>query len=468
MAKKQKESIIDINEAISNAYVHLYPRHVDEKALGETAAFFQEEAKKRRQSAKGQAVKQLLNSTLVKINGNPVNLETFQKVFGADQIEEALGTALSQAADKINAEFAQINSGSLTDAVKQINSIIYRSGQVDENRFNEWTKAIGQAIDTVNLFPEGFNLANVLENSKNSPTIMNLSAEEAKAADNIIKYILNAKQKSESGELSKGSLIGTTRNIIGSQLGEIWGKQNYQALDIKNYESEIDKAIEHIFEAKLSGTSKTVESGITAKPDVITNKLFTSEILSKELFGNKDYTVTGQVEILANTSVKQSSVANLKNIRLVSGTPILTVIEGIAKNGKRYEYGTYNVLAHYSRFNETYNDLKEFIAGSFMNQYLMGTGQQLTGGGIDTAWFMMISGKVYSMLDIVDDIVKGNSMITIEFPKISAMPKQNKSQSILANAYDRSDKTKELINKLTITAILNANFYKKVDFKRKI
>jgi len=55
--------------------------------------------------------------------------------------------------------------------------------------------------------------------------------------------------------------------------------------------------------------------------------------------------------------------------------------------------------------------------------------------------------------------VSGNSTITIEFPNISAVPKLNKSNSTLADAYERSNKTKELINKLTITAILNANFY---------
>ena len=89
----------------------------------------------------------------------------------------------------------------------------------------------------------------------------------------------------------------------------------------------------------------------------------------------------------------------------------------------------------------------------------MGTGKQLDSGGYDTTWFMLISGKAYSMLDIIDDIVSGNSTITIEFPNISAVPKLNKSNSTLADAYERSNKTKELINKLTITAILNANFY---------
>ena len=447
MTKNNQSSIINIDEAIQNAYVHLMAKHVKKEEIANTSAFFRNEAQKRQQSSKSQAVKQLLNSTLVRINNNPVNTENFINTFGTAQLEESLGKALSEAADTMNEQFQNIDGPTLTDAVQKINSIIYSSAQMNKQTFNLWLNAIGEALQAVNIFPKGLDLIRIIEENKEMPTLINLSTEELKATNKIIQYIQKAYQNFQNGQLTKGSLIGTTRNIIGSQLGEVWGKQLLESLDESKFEQQTDAIVENIFKAKLSGTSKTISSGITAKSDIVTNKLFTSKISP---VGN----TSGQIDILANASVKQSSTLTPQHIRLVSGTSIKTVVK------ESPQYGTYNILAHYSSFKNEYNDFKTFVAGSFVNQYLMGTGQQLTNGGIDTAWFMLISGRAYSMLDIIDDIVKGKSTITIEFPGISKVKEIDKGQNTLQEAIERSDKTKEAINKLTITAILNANFYK--------
>ena len=451
MAKNERPSIININEAIQNAYIHLMVKHVDKDEIKLTSAYFKKQAQENQQLSKKQAIEQLLNSTLVRINNNPVNTENFINTFGTTQLEESLGKALSEAADTMNEQFQNIEGSTLTDAVQKINSIIYSSTQMNKQTFNLWLDAIGEALQAVNIFPKGLDLIKIIEESRETPTLINLSTEELKATNKIMQYIQKAYQNFQNGQLTKGSLIGTTRNIIGSQLGEIWGKQLLESLDESKFEQQIDTIVENTFKAKLSGTSRTTGSHTTAKPDIMTNKLFTSKISP-----NGD--ISGQVEILANASVKQSATLTPQHIRLVSGTPIKTVIEGSLEG---YKYGTYNILAHYASFKNEYNDFKTFVAGSFMNQYLMGTGQQLTNGGVDTAWFMLISGRAYSMLDIIDDIVKGNSStITIEFPGISEVRKINKGQSTLEAAIERSNKTKEAINKLTITAILNANFYK--------
>ena len=451
MAKNERPSIININEAIQNAYIHLMVKHVDKDEIKLTSAYFKKQAQENQQLSKKQAIEQLLNSTLVRINNNPVNTENFINTFGTTQLEESLGKALSEAADTMNEQFQNIEGSTLTDAVQKINSIIYSSTQMNKQTFNLWLDAIGEALQAVNIFPKGLDLIKIIEESREMPTLINLSTEELKATNKIMQYIQKAYQNFQNGQLTKGSLIGTTRNIIGSQLGEIWGKQLLESLDESKFEQQIDAIVENTFKAKLSGTSRTTDSHTTAKPDIMTNKLFTSKISP-----NGD--ISGQVEILANASVKQSATLTPQHIRLVSGTPIKTVIEGSLEG---YKYGTYNILAHYASFKNEYNDFKTFVAGSFINQYLMGTGQQLTNGGVDTAWFMLISGRAYSMLDIIDDIVKGNSStITIEFPGISEVRKINKGQSTLEAAIERSNKAKEAINKLTITAILNANFYK--------
>lgn len=451
MAKNERPSIININEAIQNAYIHLMVKHVDKDEIKLTSAYFKKQAQENQQLSKKQAIEQLLNSTLVRINNNPVNTENFINTFGTTQLEESLGKALSEAADTMNEQFQNIEGSTLTDAVQKINSIIYSSTQMNKQTFNLWLDAIGEALQAVNIFPKGLDLIKIIEGSRETPTLINLSTEELKATNKIMQYIQKAYQNFQNGQLTKGSLIGTTRNIIGSQLGEIWGKQLLESLDESKFEQQIDAIVENTFKAKLSGTSRTTGSHTTAKPDIMTNKLFTSKISP-----NGD--ISGQVEILANASVKQSATLTPQHIRLVSGTPIKTVIEGSLEG---YKYGTYNILAHYASFKNEYNDFKTFVAGSFINQYLMGTGQQLTNGGVDTAWFMLISGRAYSMLDIIDDIVKGNSStITIEFPGISEVRKINKGQSTLEAAIERSNKAKEAINKLTITAILNANFYK--------
>lgn len=448
MAKKSENfSVINIDEAISNAYIHLMPKHVDKSSISTTAAFFQREASKRQNSAKNKAVKQMLNSTLLRINGKQVDLETFVNTFGTAQLEESLGIALTQAANEMNEQFSNIEGPTLTEAVQQINRIIYGSKQTNSETFNSWLDAVGQALQAVNISPKGFDLARAISAGKSIPTLIDASPEEVAAANKIVEYIERAQAKLGAGKLTKNSLIGTTRNITGNKLGEIWGLQLSQSLDISKFEPNIDAAVERNFKAKLSGTSKTVgEKGVTATPDVITNKLFTVKV-------SPTTEVSGQIDVEAALSIKQSSTLTPKNIYLIRNTPILTVIKDSP------QYGTYNILAHYNSFKNEYKDFKTFIAGSFMTQYLMGTGKQLNNGGYDTAWFMLISGKAYSMLDIIDDIVSGNSTITIEFPNISAVPKLNKSNSTLADAYERSNKTKELINKLTITAILNANFY---------
>ena len=451
MAKNERPSIININEAIQNAYIHLMVKHVDKDEIKLTSAYFKKQAQENQQLSKKQAIEQLLNSTLVRINNNPVNTENFINTFGTTQLEESLGKALSEAADTMNEQFQNIEGSTLTDAVQKINSIIYSSTQMNKQTFNLWLDAIGEALQAVNIFPKGLDLIKIIEESRETPTLINLSTEELKATNKIMQYIQKAYQNFQNGQLTKGSLIGTTRNIIGSQLGEVWGKQLLESLDESKFEQQIDTIVENTFKAKLSGTSRTTGSHTTAKPDIMTNKLFTSKISP-----NGD--ISGQVEILANASVKQSATLTPQHIRLVSGTPIKTVIEGSLEG---YKYGTYNILAHYASFKNEYNDFKTFVAGSFINQYLMGTGQQLTNGGVDTAWFMLISGRAYSMLDIIDDIVKGNSStITIEFPGISEVRKIDKGQNTLKEAIERSNKTKEAINKLTITAILNANFYK--------
>lgn len=447
MAKNNQSSIINIDEAVQNAYIHLIANHVKKEEIAATSVFFRKQAQERQQSSKSQAVKQLLNSTLVRINNNPVNAENFINTFGTVQLEESLGKALSEAADSMNEQFQNVDGLTLTDAVQKINSIIYSSAQMNKQTFNSWLNAIGEALQAVNIFPKGLDLIRIIEKNGEVPTIINASIEEIEATNKIIRYIQNAYQRFQDKQLTKGSLIGTTRNIIGSQLGEIWGKQLLESLDESKLEQQTDAIVENTFKAKLSGTSKTTGSHTVAKPDIVTNKLFTSKISP---LGN----ISGQVDILANASVKQSGTLTPRHIRLVSGTPIQTVIEGTP------QYGTYNILAHYSSFKNEYNDFKTFVAGSFMNQYLMGTGQQLTNGGIDTAWFMLISGRAYSILDIIDDIVKGNSTITIEFPGISEVRKINRGQNTLQEAIERSNKAKEAINKLTITAILNANFYK--------
>lgn len=447
MAKKsENSSVINIDEAISNAYIHLMPKHVDKSSISTTAAFFQREASKRQNSARNKAVKQMLNSTLLRINDKQVDLETFVNTFGTAQLEESLGIALTQAANEMNEQFSNIEGPTLTEAVQQINRIIYGSKQTNSETFNSWLDAVGQALQAVNISPKGFDLARAISAGKSIPTLIDASPEEVAAANKIVEYIERAQAKLGAGKLTKNSLIGTTRNITGNKLGEIWGKQLAESLDVNRFEPSVDAAVERTFKAKLSGTSKTIEGGITAKPDIITNKLFTARILPTS-------EVSGQIDILANASIKQSSSLTPKNIHLVRNTPILTVIKDSP------QYGTYNILAHYNSFKNEYKDFKTFVAGSFMTQYLMGTGKQLDNGGSDTAWFMLISGRAYSMLDIIDDIVRGNSTITIEFPNISAVPKLNKTNSVLADAYKRSNDTKDLINKLTITAILNANFY---------
>lgn len=466
-------NVIDIDSLISQAYVHLYPEHVNSQTMSFVAASFAQAAQQQYSNATNKAIAQILNSTLLKINNKKVTSKEFMEAYGSDNLEIELEAALTAASEAMTKQF-ELN-GDLTEAIDKIHSIIDNHKYINKAVLNEWGDAVWDALKLIGVNKDAYKNLTQLESltQQNSEGLIQMTPETLDMINRIIKYMSNAeeKRKDKHGRLGKRSLRGTTQNIVGSQLGEAYGKMLIDNLDSNKLEASITDAIVSALKSpnvkisalnspsvSRSGQKVTENTNSTVKPDIISdNGLFTitTQINNKTL----------SLDALVNSSVKEYRVNEPGSIHIISNTPITTVWKDQVST-KETLYGAYNAIAHSSHFQETYNNLKELIAGTYFTQYLMGSGQRIKdSNGIDTAWFMIIGKKAYSILDIVKDVVSSNpnsSTITIKFQGDSQIKNENVDiyNNVLQNALERSRKTKEAINKIKISATLNARFYK--------
>lgn len=465
--------IIDIDQLISQVYIHLYPQDVNSSTIDLVTGSFIQSAQEGYKNAINKATTQLLNSTMLKINGKETTAKEFTQIYGKNNLQLDLENAFTEAGEQMTQQFSNIQ-GDLTEAINNVYQIINDNKRIGKTALNEWSNAIWEALAQININEEAYQKLLTLEEAsqQGQSTITEADAATLKMVNDIIEKINNAENKRKSnkyGRLKKASLRGSTRYILGSQLGEVYGQRLAESLDPNNLTDEIDKSVWRALSnitlspgsafssIKRTGQKTTEITSTTVKPDIISeNALFT---VNKYINGQNL-----SFDILINSSIKEYRYKRPNFIHIVGGTPITTVWKDHV-NTRESLYTAYNAIVHKEEFNEAYNSLKELIAGNYFVQYLMGTGEKISGGGNDTAWFMIVGKEVYSMLDIIKNVVSdkpGTSSIIIKFDGEKGIKneKENQYQNVLTNAKKRSDNIKEAINKIKITALLNAKFYK--------
>ena len=118
---------------------------------------------------------------------------------------------------------------------------------------------------------------------------------------------------------------------------------------------------------------------------------------------------------------------------------------------------------------EGYKLLRANIAASFFSEWLTGSGKNIK-GNIDKAQFLMINGKVYSVMSIINNIcdamMKGhNTAVGISISGIEGLKASNSkwlpnegAPNSTAYAILRSEMVNVALNAVTISATFNSKY----------
>lgn len=325
-------------------------------------------------------------------------------------------------------------------------------------------------------------LTNIGQRLSNNPNfsldwgdIMAISSSQVTVARRIADYLEKAAQKFESsgGTLSAASFRGTISNIFNTAIGEPLSRL-FVAKGLEYVANIADQSVDNIMiggsqgklkwdsgsQPSLSGT-RTTEVGGTSKVDIINDDVFS---LSTQVNGQN---IT--IEIGTNMSVKWHS-SKKRRIQIVSNTTL-----GSLYNESRERTLAYNIIAHRkstSAFNQAYRIVRAGTAASFFNNWLSGSGSQILGtSSIDRAQFLMINGRVYSVVRIVNNICEdidrnqgNNSAFRMDIEGIDSSINRwwgTAGVSNIIEAQKRSNYVNGVLSKLTVGCTLNSNILTK-------
>lgn len=205
-------------------------------------------------------------------------------------------------------------------------------------------------------------------------------------------------------------------------------------------------------------------SQATSKVDLFNSDAFTFSIQMR------DRSIVN-IELGSNISSKwYQSVANNKpsTIHLVSSGNIDKIFKQFdRKVGNVMK----NIVAHRWDDEIGYTGVRTVVASSFVTEWLAGTGTS-TPIGPDTVQFIMINGKLYSVMDIVKRVVTKSlkyatrgSQPNLSFNGITALdtgvrnwrPMEEGDKEEWDAAWKRSNAVRDIINAITISATFNYN-----------
>lgn len=298
----------------------------------------------------------------------------------------------------------------------------------------------------------------------NAKNVDILSKDELIQLSKIQEYLTNAANafKKNNNQLSTRSFSSTINNIFSTILGEGWAVSTLSSI-VSNSLNEFENALAAIpnmcSEVSPGGTGKDIQ-GTVSKVDVFSNDAFS---MSLEQYG---YNL--KINIGSNLSVKTySTYKESTNIHIVSGSPLGKYISQMPIIGQYY---TYNTIVHNDEAGSAnaFRTLRAAYAATFFNEWLSGSGQMMEGGlNINTAQFLMVNGRVYSIMSIVrnvcnkllgiDDFESANMPIHLHISKINNAWSANQSKGPnWVDARIRSEAVKAVINQLIISVDFNA------------
>ena len=265
------------------------------------------------------------------------------------------------------------------------------------------------------------------------------------------------------GSIDSKSFSSTITNIFSTTLGE-----KAAATMLKQFFNEQGQNIENSLMSvksirpKVVGSKTTKDEGRVSKVDVLSGKT-----LSLKLINNSGKEIA--IEIATNLSVKWYASKD-SQIHIVNSTPLKRYI-GDEKGEKYY---TYNTFYHYGGgkgSSEAFRAMRASLAATFFDEWLSGGGQALKNGGINKAQFLMVNGKIYSVMSIIKNICEelnqlngfnsAGMPIKVHFSNSKVEWQGDPSVKNWEKAIERSEKIKEIINKIVISASFNKNILTK-------
>lgn len=333
-----------------------------------------------------------------------------------------LESTLDTIADALNATIDQVSVQSMDSIINSAYSFsgMLAGGAADAAQVNAFFNEVLRGLSMTYGFNSGITNrlieigkamtgdANFSLTSTFQGQTFTMTADDVRNANQIITYLGNAANKlKQDGSVSAESFRGTIRNVFQTGIAErLAAILLGSALDtgISTFEQELQARNANITvnqpSIKMGGRSK--EGRKTSKVDVFNSPGFQLQV---QINGQ-----TATIEVATNMSVKwYKNAKNIGDIHIISDTPFREVYPFGTPEG----YLASNVVVHGhdetkadSGIGASYKMLRASIAASFFNDWLSGSGQVMS-GNIDKAQFLMVNGKVYSIMSIVNNVCEG-------------------------------------------------------------
>lgn len=426
MAKRNKRnnSKMEINvDTYVDIYIHYHAsRFINNGGLEEANSYFAEKYDTAISGMRKNAIDAQAKAIGARMRARGTSASQSMDIAEGLAQGDLLETTFESIADELNKKIEQ------TAEVASFEELLQQSGdfynllsekQVETASLKEFFSLLMQAMNLMNGYPKSmvvaFNkMGKKLTGDKNFSMSTEgglnrrgstLTMSDLKTADKIIEILDTATQKfAEKGSVNKNSFRTTVTQIFSRVIGENFAK-NILASIVQEVTDDVDAqltSIPNLFPSDK--TSKAVVKGAsrdslgkTSKVDVFNQDAFKLEFE----YGGR------QCEVALSTNISAKWYKELydegtANVSLVSRTPVGTYF----KDGGE-KYLAYNVLAHSfssPAYHQAYRILRASTAASFLQEWMSGTGAKIKGGFINKAQFLMINGRIYSVMSIINAI----------------------------------------------------------------
>lgn len=408
-------------------------------------------------------------------------VEVINALSNGSMLENILSQLARGITDSIDRNFSAQPYNAILAKASNYSSILEK-GQASGQKLDSFLQLIVEAVAYMNKGTVPIDLLNALTDfgkrvggqsfSFNKPNKINIyDGKEIESVKQVISLLDSAATQFEKNgcKLSKASFQQVITNIFSTSIGEELGL-NMVATVLTNIDSELEKVLQELG-VQINNTSfarNTSISNPTGKVDIINSNAFT---FSVTLQNGQEITI----ELGSNISEKwyQDIAKNRStSIHLVSKSTFGQILKDFDRDIGNIMR---NIMAHRWDSEPLYEGMRSVIAASFIDEWLMGKGTKIQ-GGVDTAQFLLVNGKVYSVLEIIRKVFAQNMQYAVArtgLPSLSIggqialpqakqwQPRESKDIDEWAPAFRRSDPLKELIDALTISCSFNSKMLEK-------
>lgn len=434
-----------------------------------------------------------MRSKSQKARGSLKILNALQKDNLLEQTLNEISEGLNEAMDIAGQNVVFDNYESLLQQAGQFNDLLSK-GSPESARINDFFNLLVSALDSAQLVDENIlqelsNLGQELTgsnfsiNTSNLGKISPLNLKDAQMANKVIDSLAKATQKMNQEGIVNSRSFATTINyifqkVIGTKISEMM-----LAEGLKTIVQDTDNVFEQFMKKPMKNGKLTwVDKHSERKNDRLSfsGSIIDNGVFSLKLKKGKEFY---DVEIAVDPSIKlYKNLTPNTNIAIIGKSNISNFFSGDMQE----KYLAYNVIAHRWSSNtrsyekntnfqnsgdlfDAYHKMRAFIAGSFFNDWVKSKGFKTPSG--QRAQFLMINGKVYSVMRIIsnicNDLVKRGSRggVNYEILNDSGVEKvKNTWRGTYPNrdlGLLRSSMVNKLIDTLVISFTLNNRLLQK-------